>query len=555
MKIPFLNIEINSLKKVELKEVQEVFEKPIEYQNKIENYNNVSSGFFQTDRPMYGQTYPVVTRSFDGEKTLGELGVIQHTIPDYRGLRLRAYDADMRTDLIKIIVDRFYRWVIGQGLKLQSEVVEEILQLNNVNIDTEQFKERLEVLFNTYSSSKISDPKNQQNLHKTAIEVFKTSFIGGDCLVVVRIKSGYPRVQVIDGIHIENPVGGEFFSNAEKAGNVIKHGIEIDKDGKHIAFYVKKPDYTYERILAYGEKSKRKMAWIVYGDKKRVDHVRGVSCLATIIEKTVKLDRYTEATVTKAEQVANLVYSIQHDNSSTGENPFTSDRLKSNPVIANIGDSYTLANGVAKTINETTSGQAINMPVGSELKIHSNESEINYDSFSKSIFEKLCATVGIPPEVALQSYNSNYSASRAAINNWGFNVDIERNDMVNDFYKNILSIFLEIEVLKGNVNAQPFVNALKEDNEILIEAFINCRFIGKKMPHIDPLKEVKAIREMLGDSTPLISLEQACEELGLGDWDTNYQKFKKEKKNVEPLNNDSNAVPDNNAVGSSGVQS
>jgi len=550
MKIPILNIEINSLSKSkQLKEVEEVFKEPIKEEKPIENYNNVNSSFFQSDRPMYGQTYPIVTRSFDGEKTLGELGVIQHTIPDYKGIRLRAYDADMRTDLIKIIVDRFYKWVIGEGLKLQSEAVEEIIQLNNVNIDTEQFKERLEVLFNTYSSSKISDPKDRQNLHKTAIEVFKTAFIGGDCLVVVRIKNGYPRVQVIDGIHIENPVGGEFLSNAEKAGNVIKHGIEIDPDGKHVAFFVKKPDYTYERISAYGETSKRKMAWIVYGDKKRVDHVRGVSCLATIIEKTVKLDRYTEATVTKAEQVANLVYTIQHDNTSTGESPFTSDRLKSNPAITAIADSYTLANGVAKTINETTSGQAVNMPIGSELKIHSNDSEINYDSFSKAIFELLCATVGIPPEVALQSYNSNYSASRAAINNWGFNIGIERDGMVNDFYKNILSLFLELEILKGTIDAQPFVTALKDENEILIEAFITCRFVGKKMPHIDPLKEVKAIREMLGDSTALISFEQACEELGLGDWDTNYKKFKKEKKNVEPLNNDTNAVPANNTGG------
>lgn len=34
-----------------------------------------------------------------------------------------------------------------------------------------------------------------------------------------------------------------------------------------------------------------------------------------------------------------------------------------------------------------------------------------------------------------------------------------------------------------------------------LEAYAQCRFTGKNMPHIDPLKEVKAISEaLLGNS-------------------------------------------------------
>lgn len=549
MKIPFLNIEINPIKK----ELSKTIDKQITIENTNEEEKqeiNVKSSFSYTDGPVYGNTYPVITKSFDGEKTLGELGAIQHTIPDYRGLRLRAYDADMRTDLIKIIVDRFYKWVIGSGLKLQSEIVEEILTLNKVNLDTEVFKEKLEVLFNTYSYSKIPDLKSQDNLHKIATEVFKTAFLGGDCLVVVRIIDGYPRVQVIDGIHIQNPLG-DFAIKAKETGNVIKHGIELDKNGKHIAYWVNSGNLTFERIPVYGENSKRKLAWLVYGEKKRVDHIRGVSSIATIIEKTTKLDRFTEATVSKAEQVANLVFAIEHDNNSIGENPFENVKIKSNPISVNLPSNYDLADGVANRINETTSGQALNMPIGSKLHVHQNNSELNYESFHKAIFEPLCATVGIPPEVALQSYNSNYSASRAAINNWGFNVDIGRDSIVNDFYKPILQIFLELEILKGNIDALGFINALKKNDEMLIEAFISCRFIGKNMPHIDPLKEVKAIRAILGDdTTALATFEQASEQLGLGDWETNYKKFEKEKSIVKV---DNNAIPSTNTNNTAGL--
>ena len=74
-----------------------------------------------------------------------------------------------------------------------------------------------------------------------------------------------------------------------------------------------------------------------------------------------------------------------------------------------------------------------------------------------------------------------------------------------------------------------------------IEAYFNARFTGKKMPHIDPLKEAKAIRAMLGDQdTALISFEQATEAMGSGDWMSNYKKHLEEKKLIPKEENDPN---------------
>ncbi len=67
----------------------------------------------------------------------------------------------------------------------------------------------------------------------------------------------------------------------------------------------------------------------------------------------------------------------------------------------------------------------------------------------------------------------------------------------------------------------------------------NARFVGANVPHIDPLKEVKAIREMLGnENMPLITNEQAVEFLTEGDWYTNITKYKEELKfaNIESKN-------------------
>ena len=76
-----------------------------------------------------------------------------------------------------------------------------------------------------------------------------------------------------------------------------------------------------------------------------------------------------------------------------------------------------------------------------------------------------------------------------------------------------------------------------------LEAYAQCRFTGKNMPHIDPLKEVKAIREaLLGN---LISREQATENLGYGSWEENFKKKLEEDKlipepKVETDNSNSN---------------
>jgi capsid protein len=65
---------------------------------------------------------------------------------------------------------------------------------------------------------------------------------------------------------------------------------------------------------------------------------------------------------------------------------------------------------------------------------------------------------------------------------------------------------------------------------MVIEAYSKCRFIGKNMPHIDPLKEAKSVELML--NLGLVSREQATEMLNLGDWYENYLKLQEENNNV-----------------------
>lgn len=494
----------------------------------------------------YGGGFPIIVeRAFTGEKEPGNLGAVIRDIPIYEMLRLRAYSAYATTDIIKILASKRFQWVIGAGLQIEIEPDVDYLAMKNIQIPAD-FKDTVEATWKVSINSKYSDYQRKKSLHGVAKDIYQDKFLGGDCLCVCRIENDIVNVQFISGEHVKSPMIDKVIELKPEA-NYIEHGIEFNERGEEVAYYVqtRNPNNLlggFERIPAYGEKTKRKTAWMIYGQKLSPDHKRGIPEIAQVLEKSVKLDRYSEASVTKAEQAANINYTIEHDIDGSGES-FLDSVQKAK--IARLGgvesttpmvDNMTLADGHANRIQQTTQGQVINMVPGSTLKAFTGDIGTNYGDFHKPNFEMICASVDTPPEVALQSYNSNYSASRAAINGWGYIVDLDRENFADQFYKPYYKLWLEVEVLKGEIEAPGFITALNSNNWRVVDAYSCCRFVGKNMPHIDPLKEANAIRVLLGDATkgeaPLISHEQAVEMLGFGDWWNNYDKSVSEQKEI-----------------------
>jgi len=502
--------------------------------------------------------YPVVTERFDGEKTPGELGVYRNLLPNHDGLRYRAYEADLKSDIVRIITGKFFKFIIGTGLKLQSEPNTDALRTEGINVDDlTVFRNNVEARFNVYSKSRYSCYIGMDNLHDRAAEAFKCAFLGGDCLAVLRVDNkNNINMQVIDGQHVKSPSFDAAELKAVKSrGNTLEHGIEVSPKGEHVAFYVQVKDSNsilgkFERIEARGAKTGRLMAWMVYGSKHRIDHHRGIPIITSILEKVEKLDRYTEAVVGSAEERAKIVFSVEHNRDSDGENPLLGKARQATGLGNNAAketSGYDLGEKTAAVIAATTSKQTFNMPIGSSLKSLSSVTEMQYETFSKAIFYFLCAAVDIPPEVALQQYEQNYSSSRAAINGWDYIVKIYRQKFAEKFYQPFYNLWLEIEILKNKIPAEGFTSALRTNNFMVVESYCQARFTGVNMPHIDPLKEVKAIREMLGEDTAaLISREQASEMLGVGDWQKNMEKFIEESKIVpeEPKENTQTNEPD-----------
>jgi len=248
------------------------------------------------------------------------------------------------------------------------------------------------------------------------------------------------------------------------------------------------------------------------------------------------MDRYAEATVGTAEENAKVVMTIEHANFSDG----------SNPLLQQLGQSFgrgagtapetknpeLQAEGIAAKIAATTEKQAYNLPPGAKLNQHGGKSDIHFAEFFGINADLIYSTLGIPPEVAADKFGGAYSGSRAALKSWEYKMATDRvNILHKDFYWPIYSNWLDLAVLNGLFSVAGYLDAFYKKDTIKLQAYKNARFIGAGVPHIDPLKEVKAERAKLGNAysyIPLTTGDYATETLNTGDFESNLEIAKRE---------------------------
>lgn len=492
--------------------------------------------------PSTGTSRLLYAGSFNGEKNLGEMGPIKNYYMDYTALSLRSWQAYIESPEAQTIINKYVTWVIGKGLKLQAEPVKRLLTKND-DSSFKEFSEDAEARWSVYSNSKTADHTKRNTLNQLEAIAYKNAIIGGDVLVVLRYtKEDTVTVQLIDGAHMDSPnMGSEWFPAITERGNRCVNGVEINSKGEHVAYYVRKPfnannplsGYELERIPAKLRKNGLSVAFLVYGSKYRIDNERGIPLLTAVLEKLKKMERYEGATLASAEEQNKINYQIVHQPNSTGEFPMAKAAARAYD-IGGKADLPTddLGRELADKVYSTTNRMAVNNPVGAEIKtLKSNESQLYFVDFLGKNIDIVCATVEIPPNVAMSKYDSNYSASRAAVKDWEHTLSVKRKDFATQFLQPIYDFWLEVEILMNHIQAPGYLLALYSNDQMKLEAYRTTRWVGAPVANIDPMKEVQAERLKLGitgESIPLTTVEAATEILNGGDSDHNMEQYAEE---------------------------
>lgn len=489
-----------------------------------------------TAQRIYNEYIPV---RYHGEKNPGELGVIKEYQIDHAALRARSWATFLDSDLAAPVINKYARWVIGSGLKVQCRPVMDIINSAGVDLDESKFKKTVESRFRLFCDSKMSVWNKEQTLNQYSFEGFKNTIVGGDILVSLLVdKTGRFNIQHVDAAHVQTPpLNSKEYKQAEARGNKITCGIE-KKKGLHVAYHINTGD-GFKRLKAWHDNGMR-ITYLVFGNRHRIDTDRGMPLMSSGLEAITKLDRYREAAIGGAEQRAKNPFSIEHDVDGSGKNPLVENVRTSvnlNSKIPGAADNAEAGESAAAKIAATVPNEVFNLPPGAKLKTIDSTMEMNFDSFFLLNYQVFCAALEIPLQIALSKVDSNYGAGRGITMEWQKTFKDRRKNFATDYFQPIYEFWLMLEDGKGSISAPKLAVARLTDS-YLYSAYMNTEFFGANAPHSDPLKEAKAIRERLGEKgagMPLITGEQATEELSGGDFDENMQSVSEEIELMEKL--------------------
>ena len=442
---------------------------------------------------------PIISEMFSGEKFPGGFGITSdyHWV-DYFTLRMRSTQLFMENPYCKGMIKRLLRNEINTGLKLEAIPISKIIEISED--EAQEWGDTREVEFRIWGTEpELCDYRKQRTLGDLANKCREIAMISGDCLVVFRInkKTQLPSIELIDGTHIQTPIGRA----RPRVGVKILHGVEIDSRGRHIAYWVKldksgQESLKFERVPVRGEKSGRLISKLIYGSEDRkLDEVRGIPILASMLYMMKELDRYRDSEQRAATLNSILSLFIEKTKPVVGSQPIGAGAHRVDTVDAVQTDGSTKNYNIAGMlpgliIDELAEGEK-------PTSFNAQRPNVNYAKFEEAILDVLAWVNCIPPEVLRMKFQNNFSASRQANNEFQIYLWFQIAKFGADFYQPIYEEYLIQAVLTGQVIASGFIEAWRDPAKWReFGAWVNAEWSGISRPSVDILKDVKAWLEL-----------------------------------------------------------
>jgi lambda family phage portal protein len=266
-------------------------------------------------------------------------------------------------------------------------------------------------------------------------------------------------------------------------GHTIHDGVEVDRNGKIVAYHIAN-NYPYQfnaeptefaRVSAYGETTGLPNILHIM-DSERPEQYRGVPYLAQAIEPLLQMRRYTEAEITAA-IVQSFFTAFVKTDAGAADNPLAEARSTGATEVSRDPNEYEMGPG---TMNILEPGEDVTF--GSPT--HPNT---GFDAFMRSLCEQVGACLEIPADLLLMSFNSSYSASRAALLEAWKGFRMRREWLTDDFCRPVYEIWLTEAVARGRISAPGFLT-----DPIIRQAYLGSEWIGPSQGQLDPTKEVQA---------------------------------------------------------------
>lgn len=449
--------------------------------------------------------------SWNGDKFYDGFGITKdYAIVDYWKLRKRSKQLFTENVYARGLIRRLLTNEINKGLALEATPDADILNLPTEYLS--DWSETIERRFGIWGKlPELCDYNGLRTFGAIQRQARMMALLSGDVLVILRQSSAkLPTIELIDADHIENPLSDALYRQATARGNTILHGVEVDPNGRHVAFYITQENGTSLRVPARGVKTGRLQAWLVYGTERMIDEVRGQSLLALVVQSLKEVDRYRDSEQRAAVINSMIAMWVKKTADKMGTLPVTGGAVRK--------DTYTTQDDIQgrKDIQFST-----NLPGMVMQELQTGEEPVSYDTrrpnvnfgvFEAAIINAIAWANEIPPEVLTLAFQNNYSASRGAVNEFKIYLDRIRTGFGEEFNDPIYQEFLVSETLNGAIDAPGFLDSRRDPSRWYIYgAWVSADWSGAIKPNVDLLKEAKAYKVLMDEG--LITRERATREL------------------------------------------
>lgn len=385
--------------------------------------------------------------------------------------------------------------IVGAGLRLKSTIDRETLGMTKEQAEVWQKKVQAE--FDLWAKRKQScDATGMNNFYAMQQLIALAWPMSGDVFALIKRAettklSPYSlRLHILEADRVRTPTakGGSIFAGSQtkgkaENGNIIYDGVEVNSSGAVVAYHIANTwPYQYDgtpekftRVEAYGKETGLPNILHIM-DSERPEQYRGVPYLAQVIEPLLQLRRYTEAEIMAA-VVQSFFTAFIKTEAGTDGIPFNEPNGADVEGVSHDPNEYEMGAG---TVNVLEPGEDVTF--GSPT--HPNT---GFDTFVRAMCEQVGAAFEIPADLLLMSFNSSYSASRAALLEAWKSFKMRREWLTDDFCRPVYEIWLTEAVARGRISAPGFLT-----DPIIRQAYLGSEWIGPSQGQLDPTKEVQA---------------------------------------------------------------
>lgn len=451
-------------------------------------------------------------------------------------LRQRGRMLYMASPIASAAINTCRTKVVGSGLHMKCAIDRDILGLSEEAV--KEWQRKTEAEWKMWAERRENcDALGMNNFYELQQLAIKSWLMSGDIFSVMKREKATPlnpytlRIHLVEADRVSTP-GKNIKSYPsltegvnEQNGNKIFDGVEVDKNGKVVAYHIRNTypnqitadDTVWQRVEAIGEKTGLPNILQVM-DAERPDQYRGVTYLAPSIETLLQLRRYTESELTAALVQSYLTAWITTTADTSGDlfNEVGAGDIEGVPgdqpdSISNSPNEYEMGPG---TINYLAPGE--NVTLGNP-----NIPTAGFDNFVKMHCKMIGASLEEPYDVLIKEFNASYSAAKGALEEAWEMFKMRRSWFINDFCQPTYEIWLAEAIAIGRIKAPGFF-----DNPLIRAAWSGARWDGPAQTHLDPVKEATANEMLVAHGWK--TNEQITREYYGGDWEDNAEEIRQE---------------------------